>query len=72
MRSYVDRMAYGIFAERDYELARNTIGLYRIYTTKAEALKALETIQPTMWPWRVAPIWINNGGFVPNEDNHIS
>lgn len=65
MKSYVDAVVFAIFAERDYELSYSPNGRYSIYRTKQEAEDALKYVQPKSWPWRVAPIAIYNGGFVP-------
>lgn len=64
MKDFVDEIAWGIFGEKSYELSYDETGRYSIYRTKEKAEKAMDTVQPTMWPWRVASIRIQNGGFV--------
>lgn len=65
MKGYVDEIAWGIFAEKPDELSYNELGAYSVFRTRKDAEAAMKTMQPTMWPWRVAPLRLFNGGFVP-------
>ena len=71
MKSFIDETVWGIFAERGYELSYDASGRFSIYRKKEEAEAALKTIQPSMWPWRIAPIRIHNGGFVANQEEGV-